>query len=75
MIRSSLRPGTKRQVRRQDRNLPRDVRGAGATHLLHGQDEAKFNHQPTLAIVGQQRGSVLGGDVQPEVGLQGKGEL
>ena len=43
--------------------------GPGAIHLLNGLYDAKADHQPVLAIVGQQARSVLGGDYQQEVDL------
>src|ERR1700712_2341391 len=43
--------------------------GPGAIHLLNGLYDAKADHQPVLAIVGQQARSALGGDYQQEVDL------
>ena len=43
--------------------------GPGAIHLLNGLYDAKADHQPVLAIVGQQPRSVLGGEFQQEVDL------
>ncbi|MBS1191720.1 MAG: poxB [Rhodocyclaceae bacterium] len=43
--------------------------GPGAIHLLNGLYDAKLDHQPVLAIVGQQRRAALGGDYQQEVDL------
>jgi len=43
--------------------------GPGAIHLLNGLYDAKSDHQPVLAIVGQQARSALGGDYQQEVDL------
>jgi pyruvate dehydrogenase (quinone) len=43
--------------------------GPGAIHLLNGLYDAKADHQPVLAIVGQQSRSALGGDYQQEVDL------
>jgi len=43
--------------------------GPGAIHLLNGLYDAKLDHQPVLAIVGQQKRSGLGGDYQQEVDL------
>jgi len=43
--------------------------GPGAIHLLNGLYDAKADHQPVLAIVGQQARSVLGGEFQQEVDL------
>jgi pyruvate dehydrogenase (quinone) len=43
--------------------------GPGAIHLLNGLYDAKADHQPVLAIVGQQKRESLGGDYQQEVDL------
>jgi pyruvate dehydrogenase (quinone) len=43
--------------------------GPGAIHLLNGLYDAKADHQPVVAIVGQQKRSALGGDYQQEVDL------
>lgn len=43
--------------------------GPGAIHLLNGLYDAKMDHQPVVAIVGQQARSALGGDYQQEVDL------
>jgi pyruvate dehydrogenase (quinone) len=43
--------------------------GPGAIHLLNGLYDAKLDHQPVLAIVGQQKRSALGGEYQQEVDL------
>lgn len=43
--------------------------GPGAIHLLNGLYDAKLDHQPVLAIVGQQSRMALGGDYQQEVDL------
>ncbi|HJV26922.1 MAG TPA: thiamine pyrophosphate-requiring protein [Aromatoleum sp.] len=43
--------------------------GPGAIHLLNGLYDAKLDHQPVLAIVGQQKRAALGGDYQQEVDL------
>lgn len=43
--------------------------GPGAIHLLNGLYDAKMDHQPVLAIVGQQATSSLGGSYQQEVDL------
>jgi pyruvate dehydrogenase (quinone) len=45
--------------------------GPGATHLLTGLYDAKLDHQPVLAIVGQQARTALGSDYQQEVNLEG----
>ena len=44
--------------------------GPGAIHLLNGLYDAKLDHQPVLAIVGQSARAALGGDYQQEVDLQ-----
>ncbi|HTH10039.1 MAG TPA: thiamine pyrophosphate-binding protein, partial [Acidovorax sp.] len=44
--------------------------GPGAVHLLNGLYDAKLDHQPVVALVGQQARSSLGGDYQQEVDLQ-----
>jgi pyruvate dehydrogenase (quinone) len=43
--------------------------GPGAIHLLNGLYDAKLDHQPVVAIVGQQARAVLGGHYQQEVDL------
>jgi len=43
--------------------------GPGAIHLLNGLYDAKMDHQPVLAIVGQQARAALGGAYQQEVDL------
>ncbi|XXF78061.1 thiamine pyrophosphate-requiring protein [Myxococcaceae bacterium GXIMD 01537] len=43
--------------------------GPGAIHLLNGLYDAKLDHQPVVAIVGQQASSALGGHYQQEVDL------
>src|SRR3954452_1277432 len=43
--------------------------GPGAIHLLNGLYDAKLDHQPVVAIVGQQARSSLGVDYQQEVDL------
>jgi pyruvate dehydrogenase (quinone) len=43
--------------------------GPGAIHLLNGLYDAKLDHQPVVAIVGQQKRAALGGDYQQEVDL------
>jgi pyruvate dehydrogenase (quinone) len=43
--------------------------GPGAIHLLNGLYDAKADHQPVVAIVGQQQRAALGGDYQQEVDL------
>src|ERR687884_243933 len=44
--------------------------GPGAIHLLNGLYDAKLDHAPVLAIVGQQARAALGGHYQQEVDLQ-----
>jgi pyruvate dehydrogenase (quinone) len=44
--------------------------GPGAIHLLNGLYDAKLDHQPVVAIVGQQARTALGGHYQQEVDLQ-----
>jgi len=44
--------------------------GPGAIHLLNGLYDAKMDHMPVVAIVGQAATSVLGGSYQQEVDLQ-----
>src|SRR5690348_6870198 len=43
--------------------------GPGAIHLLNGLYDAKLDHAPVLAIVGQQSRMALGGHYQQEVDL------
>ncbi len=43
--------------------------GPGAIHLLNGLYDAKMDHQPVVAIVGQQPRRALGGHQQQEVDL------
>ena len=44
--------------------------GPGAIHLLNGLYDAKLDHQPVVAIVGQTKRSALGASYQQEVDLQ-----
>src|SRR5207253_9389150 len=44
--------------------------GPGAIHLLNGLYDAKLDHAPVVAIVGQQKRSSLGSSYQQEVDLQ-----
>ncbi|MFN2545750.1 MAG: thiamine pyrophosphate-requiring protein [Actinomycetota bacterium] len=44
--------------------------GPGAIHLLNGLYDAKLDHAPVLAIVGQQKRMSLGAEYQQEVDLQ-----
>ncbi len=43
--------------------------GPGAIHLLNGLYDAKMDHQPVVAIVGQQARTAIGGHYQQEVDL------
>ena len=43
--------------------------GPGAIHLLNGLYDAKADHMPVVAIVGQSARSAIGGDYQQEVDL------
>jgi pyruvate dehydrogenase (quinone) len=43
--------------------------GPGAVHLLNGLYDAKLDHQPVVAIVGQQARSSLGANYQQEIDL------
>jgi pyruvate dehydrogenase (quinone) len=43
--------------------------GPGAIHLLNGLYDAKADHQPVVAIVGQSPRAAIGGDYQQEVDL------
>jgi pyruvate dehydrogenase (quinone) len=43
--------------------------GPGAIHLLNGLYDAKLDHQPVVAIVGQSGRAAIGGDYQQEVDL------
>jgi pyruvate dehydrogenase (quinone) len=43
--------------------------GPGAIHLLNGLYDAKMDHQPVVAIVGQQARAAIGGHYQQEVDL------
>src|SRR5699024_7723604 len=44
--------------------------GPGAVHLLNGLYDAKLDHVPVVAIVGQTARSPMGGSYQQEVDLQ-----
>jgi pyruvate dehydrogenase (quinone) len=44
--------------------------GPGASHLLTGLYDARLDHQPVLAIAGQQARTALGGHYQQELDLQ-----
>jgi pyruvate dehydrogenase (quinone) len=43
--------------------------GPGAIHLLNGLYDAKLDHQPVVAIIGQQKSTALGSNYQQEVDL------
>ena len=43
--------------------------GPGAIHLLNGLYDAKLDHQPVVALVGQQKRTALGSNYQQEVDL------
>jgi len=43
--------------------------GPGAVHLLNGLYDARMDHQPVVAIVGQQARSSIGGSYQQEIDL------
>ncbi len=43
--------------------------GPGAIHLLNGLYDARMDHQPVVAIVGQTARAAMGGDYQQEVDL------
>ena len=43
--------------------------GPGAIHLLNGLYDAKMDHAPVVAIVGQSARTAIGGDYQQEVDL------
>jgi pyruvate dehydrogenase (quinone) len=43
--------------------------GPGAIHLLNGLYDARMDHQPVVAIVGQSARAAMGGDYQQEVDL------
>jgi len=43
--------------------------GPGAIHLLNGLYDAKLDHQPVVAIVGQSARAAIGGEYQQEVDL------
>src|SRR4051794_141763 len=47
------------------------TQGPGAVHLLNGLYDAKLDHQPVVALMGQQQRSVLGSAYQQEIELLG----
>ncbi|WP_370615650.1 thiamine pyrophosphate-requiring protein [Mumia sp. Pv 4-285] len=46
------------------------TQGPGAVHLLNGLYDAKLDHVPVVALVGQQQTTVLGSEYQQEIDLQ-----
>ena len=46
------------------------TQGPGAVHLLNGLYDAKLDHVPVVAIIGQQDTTVLGSEYQQEIDLQ-----
>lgn len=46
--------------------------GPGAAHLITGLYDTRLNHQPVLAVVGQQARSPIGGHYQEEVDCRPK---
>src|SRR5215211_7560057 len=46
------------------------TQGPGALHLLNGLYDARLDHQPVVAIVGQQTRSAIGSHYQQDVDLQ-----
>jgi len=46
------------------------TQGPGAVHLLNGLYDAKLDHVPVVALVGQQETTVLGSEYQQEIDLQ-----
>src|SRR5437764_4228848 len=44
--------------------------GPGAVHLINGLYDAKLDHQPVLAIIGQQKRTAVGAHYQQEIDLQ-----
>jgi pyruvate dehydrogenase (quinone) len=44
--------------------------GPGAIHLINGLYDAKLDHQPVLAIIGQQKRTAVGAHYQQEIDLQ-----
>lgn len=46
------------------------TQGPGAVHLLNGLYDAKLDHVPVVAIVGQQQTTTLGSEYQQEIDLQ-----
>ncbi|MCW2501668.1 MAG: thiamine pyrophosphate-binding protein, partial [Frankiales bacterium] len=46
------------------------TQGPGAVHLLNGLYDAKLDHVPVVAVVGQQKTTALGSEYQQEIDLQ-----
>src|SRR4051812_14473595 len=46
------------------------TQGPGAVHLLNGLYDAKLDHVPLVAVVGQQQTTALGSEYQQEIDLQ-----
>jgi pyruvate dehydrogenase (quinone) len=46
------------------------TQGPGAVHLLNGLYDAKLDHVPVVAVIGQQQTTVLGSEYQQEIDLQ-----
>ena len=44
--------------------------GPGAVHLINGLYDAKLDHQPVIAVVGQQKRTTVGAHYQQEIDLQ-----
>src|SRR5215210_1145743 len=45
------------------------TQGPGAVHLLNGLYDAKLDHVPVVALIGQQETTVLGSEYQQEIDL------
>ena len=58
-----------RQVRRRRPAVCMATSGPGAIHLLNGLYDAKLDHVPVVAIVGQTNRTAMGGSYQQEVDL------
>ncbi|HWR85782.1 MAG TPA: thiamine pyrophosphate-requiring protein [Rhodoglobus sp.] len=46
------------------------TQGPGAVHLLNGLYDARLDHVPVVAVVGQQKSTVLGSEYMQEIDLQ-----
>ena len=66
----SVRSHRLRQVLRWGRRCAWRRPGPGAIHLLNGLYDAKLDHVPVVAIVGQTARSAMGGAYQQEVDLK-----